>query len=211
MSVIPARRMVILAAVAALTAGCGLPAELDREADPARTGAQERPRPAVTAPAANAPAATAPASGAPTGAGCPDTGARVSTGMVTAAMGLRATTVTLTNCGERDQRLNGYPDVRVRDVEHRPMNVTVLKGPGPITQLEDPGPHPVTLKPGESAYSVFVWRYSAVDTATLRGSGVYVEIAPVAGAARQTVQPEGGLDIGETGMLGTTAWQKAAE
>ncbi|SDM06847.1 Protein of unknown function [Streptomyces wuyuanensis] len=131
--------------------------------------------------------------------------------MVSTAMGLRAMPVTITNCGTRDRQLNGYPDVRVRDAENRPMDVTVLKGPGPITQLEDPGPHPVPLRPGESARSVFVWRYSAVDAATLRGSGVYVEIGARAGDARQTVEPDGGLDIGETGLLGTTAWQKVPE
>ncbi|WP_328404691.1 hypothetical protein OHS70_36185 [Streptomyces sp. NBC_00390] len=46
---------------------------------------------------------------------------------------------------------------------------------------------------------------------TQRGSGVYVEIAPTAGVDRQTVQPEGGLDVGDTGLLGTTAWQKAVD
>ncbi|MFF8610438.1 DUF4232 domain-containing protein [Streptomyces sp. NPDC015346] len=143
--------------------------------------------------------------------GCPASGVKVSTGAVNAAMGLRAMPVTLTNCGGGARRLNGYPDVRVRDVENERMDVTVLKGPEPITQLDDPGPHPMTLAPGESARSVFVWRYSAVDAATLRGSGVYVEIGPAAGAERQTVEPEGGLDVGETGLLGTTAWQKVVD
>ncbi|MGW2560330.1 DUF4232 domain-containing protein [Streptomyces sp. NPDC001514] len=210
MTVIPVTRVLALTAVAAvLTTGCGLAAELDREADPARTGARERPR-TEEGERPRSPGDTAPPPSAAT-QDCPDTGVRVSTEMVTAAMGLRATTVMLTNCGERDQRLNGYPDVRVRDVDHKRMDVTVLKGPGPITQLDDPGPHPVTLRPGDSAYSVFVWRYSAVDAATRRGSGVYVDIAPSAGAERQTVQPEGGLDIGETGLLGTTAWEKVAD
>ncbi|WP_137991780.1 DUF4232 domain-containing protein [Streptomyces vilmorinianum] len=214
MTAIPTRLALSLAAAAVLTTGCGLGAELDREADPARTGAGARPKPSVTAAPAEPPI-TGPrpgASPAPTGPqGCPSTGVRVTTGMVNAAMGLRSMPVTLTNCGVREQRLNGYPDVRVRDVNRARMDVTVLKGPEPITRLDDPGPHPVTLKPGESARSVFVWRYSAVDAASLRGSGVYVEIGPAAGAERQTVEPEGGLDIGETGLLGTTAWQKVVD
>ncbi|MCZ7461794.1 hypothetical protein [Streptomyces sp. WMMC940] len=45
------------------------------------------------------------------------------------------------------------------------MDVTVLKGTEPITRLDDPGPHPVPLRPGDSARSVSVWRYSAVDAA----------------------------------------------
>jgi hypothetical protein len=215
MTVIPVRHTLILTAmVAALTAGCGLSDELEREADPARTGMPARPRPTGTGPSTGEqtlpPGRAEPAPSA-SAQGCPKTGVQVSTGMVTTAMGLRAMTVTLTNCGEREQRLNGYPDVRVRDVNHERMDVTVLEGPEPITQLDDPGPHPVTLKPEESARSVFVWRYSAVDTATLRGSGVYVEIAPAAGVDRQTVQPDGGLDIGDTGLLGTTAWEKVVD
>lgn len=219
------RRAVVLAASAAVLAtGCGLSAELDREADPARTGADTRPGRPAPGPPVPDPPGSRPSSDVrdpsreaagerpPPGAhDCPASGVRVSTGMVSATMGLRAMPVTITNCGTRDQRLNGYPDVRVRDADKRPMDVTVLEGPEPITRLDDPGPHPVPLRPGESARSVFVWRYSAVDAATLRGSGVYVEIGPGAGAARQTVEPEGGLDIGETGLLGTTAWTKVTD
>lgn len=223
MTVTGVGRAVILAASAAvLASGCGLSAELEREADPGRT-AEARPGPRAPGPPVSGPpgprpstGAQPPSRGAPGGPPaaaerCPATGVRVSTGMVNAAMGLRAMPVTITNCGTCDRQLNGYPDVRVRDMENRPMDVTVLKGTGPIAQLEDPGPHPVPLRPGESARSVFVWRYSAVDPATLRGSGVYVEIGPRAGDARQTVEPEGGLDIGETGLLGTTAWQKVRD
>ncbi|MGW7431583.1 DUF4232 domain-containing protein [Streptomyces sp. NPDC054861] len=208
------RRALLLAAVAALCAGCGLAAEIDREVDPARTGAQAPPRPSATGGAdapAPGPAAGAVPDPATTAGACPASGWRVTTGSVNAAMGLRAMPVTLTRCGTAELRLNGYPDVRVRDVGRRPMDVTVLKGPEPITSLDDPGPHPVVLAPGESARSVFVWRYSAVDTATQRGSGVYVEIAPAPGAPRQTVEPDGGLDIGETGLLGTTAWRKVLD
>lgn len=207
MTGISARPALFLVTLSVLTSACGLSAELDREADPART-APRAVRPAASPPAAAVP--PAPSASVP-GAGCPSTGLRVSTGMVTAAMGLRAMTVTLTNCGGSDRKVEGYPDVRVRGADRKPMQVTVLKGPGPITTLDDPGPHPVPLKPGESAYSVFVWRYSAVDAATLDGSGVYVEIAPAAGTAPQTVMPDGGLDIGDTGLLGTIAWQKTAE
>ncbi|MFF8275961.1 DUF4232 domain-containing protein [Streptomyces lateritius] len=218
MTVISVRRALVVAAgvavAAVVTGGCGLSAEIDREVDPERTRAAASPKPPPTV----APVETGaprPGDAEPTpsvaATGCPATGVKVSTGAVNAAMGLRAMPVTLTNCGGGTQRLNGYPDVRVRDVENERMDVTVLKGTGPITQLDDPGPHPVTLAPGESARSVFVWRYSAVDAATLRGSGVRVEIGPAVGAERQTVEPEGGLDVGETGLLGTTAWQKVVD
>ncbi|MFG2332425.1 DUF4232 domain-containing protein [Streptomyces sp. NPDC048604] len=205
------RHALLLAALGLLASGCGLSAELDREADPARTAAQRRPSAPAPSVAAPGGVRTAPSPSAPAGPACPAPGIRVSSGMVTAAMGLRAMPVTLTNCGSADQKVDGYPDVQVRDVDRRRMDVTVLKGTGPITTLDDPGPRPVTLKPGESARSMFVWRYSAVDPATGAGSGVYVEIAPAAGVARQTVVPEGGLDIGDTGLLGTTSWQKVVE
>lgn len=216
MTAISPRHGLLLAAAAVLTAGCGLGAELDREVDPERTGshATAEPPAAPSRPGGPGDLGVTPQVEPPRPTAsqeCPATGVKVTTGMVNAAMGLRAMPVTVTNCGAGEQHVNGYPDVRVRDVNREPMDVTVLKGPGPITQLDDPGPHPVTLKPGESARSVFVWRYSAVDAATLRGSGVYVEIAPAAGVARQTVEPEGGLDIGETGLLGTTAWQKVTD
>ncbi|MEU4269973.1 DUF4232 domain-containing protein [Streptomyces sp. NPDC026092] len=209
MTVISPRHGMVLLAAALLTAGCGLGAELDREADPERTGVHATAGADVAAEPSVAPPLEPPTATAPEG--CPATGVNVTTGMVNAAMGLRAMPVTITNCGTGEQRVNGYPDVRVRDMNRQPMDVTVLKGTGPIAQMEDPGPHPVTLKPGESARSVFAWRYSAVDPATQRGSGVYVEIAPAPGVARQTVVPEGGLDVGETGLLGTTAWEKVAD
>jgi hypothetical protein len=212
---ISVRHALVVTALAALCAGCGLAAEIDREVDPARTGAQALPRPSSTDAPDDAGPTPGPRAATPeaatTAEACPATGWRVTTGAVNAAMGLRAMPVTVTHCARDLLRLNGYPDVRVRDVAREPMDVTVLKGPEPITRLDDPGPHPVALAPGESARSVFVWRYSAVDAATRRGSGVYVEIAPAAGAPRQTVEPEGGLDVGETGLLGTTAWSKVLD
>ncbi|WP_440582049.1 DUF4232 domain-containing protein [Streptomyces flavofungini] len=96
-----------------------------------------------------------------------------------------------------------------RGLDRQLFHVTVLKGTEPVTTMDDPGPRRVRLRPGESAYTSLVWRYSAVDAATREGSGVYVEIGPAEGAPRQTIEPEGGLDIGETGLLGTTAWQRS--
>ncbi|MFJ2768905.1 DUF4232 domain-containing protein [Streptomyces sp. NPDC087300] len=216
----PLRHAVALSATALLVAGCGLSAELDREANPEReptatdTGSGPGSAgPAPTASASHGPedvelGPDAPATGTPR---CPKSGVTMSPGMVTATMGLRAMSVTVTNCGKGTRQLNGYPDIRVRGVDKQLFRVNVLKGTEPVTTMDDPGPRRVTLKPGESAYTSLVWRYSAVDAATLAGSGVYVEIGTGKGAARQTIEPDGGLDIGETGMLGTTAWQRSPE
>ncbi|MGV9878853.1 DUF4232 domain-containing protein [Streptomyces sp. NPDC003006] len=192
-----------LTVTALLMSGCGLSAELDREVNPEREPTAPTPAPTTSTLAPTAPAPTAPP--------CPKSGLSVSPGMVTAAMGLRAMSVTLTNCGKGVRELNGYPDIRVRGVDRQLFDVTVLKGTEPVTTMDDPGPSRVRLRPGESAYTSLVWRYSAVDAATKRGSGVYVEIGPAKGAPRRTIEPEGGLDIGETGMLGTTAWQRSPE
>ncbi|MEV0124501.1 DUF4232 domain-containing protein [Streptomyces sp. NPDC050703] len=202
----PLRRAVILAVAPLLLAGCGLAAELEREADPAREATTPEAGPSGPAePSGPAPGPTEPPAAGP----CPDSGWRMSPGMVTAAMGLRAMSVTLTNCGTGVREVNGYPDIRVRGLDRRLFAVTVLKGTEPVTSMDDPGPRRVRLRPGQSAYTSLVWRYSAVDAATREGSGVYVDIGPTEGAARQTVEPDGGLDIGETGMLGTTAWQRS--
>ncbi|MEU6820280.1 DUF4232 domain-containing protein [Streptomyces atriruber] len=195
-----------LAATALLLTGCGLSEELERETNP------ERHRPSseatVPAPATNSPTARLPDEPDDTPR-CPKSGVTMSPGMVTAAMGLRAMSVTMTNCGDTARDVKGYPDIRVRGLDRELFDVTVLKGTEPVTTMDDPGSHRVVLRPGESAYTSLVWRYSAVDASTRRGSGVYVEIGAAKGAPRQTIEPDGGLDIGETGMLGTTAWQKS--
>lgn len=220
----PLRQALALSATALLVAGCGLSAELDREANPEREPKTEatRPEPSRSEPSRSEPGApddlslgadgpspaASPSPGTPP---CPKSGVTMSPGMVTAAMGLRAMSVTVTNCGKGVRRLNGYPDIRVRGLGKQLFRVNVLKGTEPVTTMDDPGPRRVTLKPGESAYTSLVWRYSAVDAATREGSGVYVEIGIGTDAARQTIEPDGGLDIGETGMLGTTAWQRSPE
>ncbi|MEV5982544.1 DUF4232 domain-containing protein [Streptomyces sp. NPDC052114] len=215
MTVVPRslRRAGALTATALLLAGCGLSEELDREANPERTPAPvaTRPDPTPTDPGAGLPgdASRGPGAPSPTAGGCPRSGVTTAPGMVTAAMGLRAMSVTVTNCGKDVRVLNGYPDIRVRGVDRQLFDVTVLKGTEPVTTMDDPGPRRVELEPGESAYTSLVWRYSAVDAATRSGSGVYVEIGTAKGAPRRTIEPDGGLDIGETGMLGTTAWQKS--
>ncbi|MEU6123840.1 DUF4232 domain-containing protein [Streptomyces sp. NPDC047123] len=231
------RRAAALVAAGLLLAGCGLSEELDREMNPGRASDPVATPSAPSAATPSGANATAPSGTAPTGLGtppviagpsgsvagrpgerrpsatatgrCPRSGLTMSPGMVTAAMGLRAMSVTATNCGDRVRTVDGYPDIRVRGLDHELFAVTVLTGTEPVTTMDDPGPRRIALEPGQSAYTSLVWRYSAVDAGTRRGSGVYVEIGPGKGAPRRTVEPDGGLDIGETGMLGTTAWQRS--
>ncbi|MGW0909708.1 DUF4232 domain-containing protein [Streptomyces sp. NPDC002853] len=142
---------------------------------------------------------------------CPASGVRIEAGMVSPAMGLRAMSVTLTNCGKDTYRLKGYPKMRVLDEHREPLDVQVLEGTEPImARDDDPGPrHSVTLKQGEAAYTVVVWRNTVTDTTTTAVSGTYLKVTPAPGARPGTVTPEGRIDLGNTGRIGTTAWQRS--
>lgn len=207
------RYVAVLSAVALLATGCGLSEELERERDPGRTSSAGGGSSAATVPAApptEAPVETAPPEvpQAATPSACPSSGVRIESGAVESAMGLRAMGVTLTNCGKRVHRLNGYPKLRVLDEHREPLDVQILEGPQPVTQLDDPGPHPVALQPGEAARTSLVWRNTVTDTTTTAVSGTYLEVTPSPGARPGTVTPEGRIDLGNTGRIGTTAWQK---
>ncbi|UUU26003.1 DUF4232 domain-containing protein [Streptomyces sp. DSM 40750] len=219
----------LAALVAALTlavGGCGLSAEVDRELDP------DRAVPSVSAASAGTgqpeglrvsepPDATAsglevwPTGGAsadPTAA-CPSSGVRMLPDLVEAAMGLRAMGVTLTNCGTKPYTVNGYPFLQVLDEGGEPYDdVRVLQGPQDITSgVPDPGPHKVTLRPGESARTSLVWRNTVTEADVPAVNAPYLRIAPLAGRPAEVLTPEGGIDLGNTGRLGATAWTKAAE
>ncbi|EST38700.1 hypothetical protein N566_05965 [Streptomycetaceae bacterium MP113-05] len=192
-----ARPAVAVLLLAALTTGCGLGAELEREANPART-----PGPGATTTVPGPGPSTAPSLAPPPQAlptACPESGLRATTGFVSAAMGQRATSVTLTNCGDTPQKLNGYPSLTVLDEDHRPLDVEVLQGTKGITAgLSGPKkPVPVTLAPGEAAETGIAWR----NTVTL-------SVAPAPGEPAQVVEIDGGLDLGNTGRLGTTPWHR---
>ncbi|WP_181449352.1 DUF4232 domain-containing protein, partial [Nonomuraea aridisoli] len=84
---------------------------------------------------------------------------------VNAAMGLRVQSMTLTNCGGQALHLNGYPGVRLLDETGDPLDVRIDEGAQQVTTaVRDPGPHPVTLRPGEDAHFALVWRNTYTDT-----------------------------------------------
>ncbi|MBA4861975.1 DUF4232 domain-containing protein [Streptomyces sp. PSKA54] len=122
-------------------------------------------------------------------------------------MGLRAQTVTLTNCGKQPYRLNGYPSVRVLDENGKVMDgVKAVQGTDsiPMAPPEDAEPGPLILDPGESAQTNLVWRSGAQ-------AGTYLRIAPAAGDEPVTVRVADPLDIGPEGELGATAWHMAED
>ncbi|MEV0223825.1 DUF4232 domain-containing protein [Streptomyces sp. NPDC050704] len=197
-------RSVVTAAVLALSVGgCGLGAELDREANPDRKPPERKPSsapPVVSAAPVPEPSAPGPLQEA--GGGCPPSGVRIGTGLVDGAMGLRAMTLTLTNCGERPYELNGYPAITVLDEAGDPFpEVRTVKGTDQVPMAGNaPGPEPLTLDPGEAAQAGLVWRMHNTD-------GVYLRVTPQKGRDTVTVRVQDTLDIGPDNILGTSPWK----
>ena len=207
------RPVVLTCLMVTVTSGCGLGAELDRERDPERTAA---PLPSAVGTDASAPLRIEPPElptsvpvPSPSGSvpglqdrGCPGSGLRLGTGPVNAAMGLRAMTLVLTNCGKRPYAVDGYPDVvGVLGPEGDPITgVRRVVGTDKVPMApEDPGPAPFTLRPGESARAGLYWRMAAED-------GTYLRVAPRKGQSVVTLPLPDPLDIGPENTLGTTAW-----
>lgn len=199
-------RYALLVTVLTLCAsGCGLSTELEREVDPdpERPPATTRPPTPPPAPPASVTPDASPSVPVQPGQGCPPSGVRFGTGLVDAAMGLRATTLTVTNCSSEPYELNGYPVVAVLDESGAAMKgVRTVEGTDEVSMApEDPGPRPLTLAPGETAGAGLYWRMNAEK-------GIFVRVAARKGDDVTTVRAEDYLDIGPENVLGTTAWKK---
>lgn len=132
----------------------------------------------------------------------------ITVGQVDTASGLRAVGVVLTNCGQADYTVNGYPVVRVLDGDRRPLEVTVGNGSQPVSSPDsyDAPPEPVVVKAGEHVTARVLWRNTVDDTSVPALTGQYLEIAPAAGEAAQVVAVDGGIDLGTTGRVAVNAW-----
>ncbi|MEW2400494.1 DUF4232 domain-containing protein [Streptomyces sp. NPDC046862] len=200
-------RYALLFGVLALCAsGCGLSTELDRELDPdpERPPATSRaPEPPPAPPSASVTPDASPSVRVQPQEGCPPSGVRFGTELVNAAMGLRATTLTLTNCSSKPYELKGYPSVTVLDESGAAMKgVRTVEGTDEVPMApEDPGPQPLTLAPGETAGAALYWRMNT-------GKSTFLRVAPGKGDDVTTVRAEDYLDIGPENVLGTTAWKK---
>ncbi|MFH9353353.1 DUF4232 domain-containing protein [Kitasatospora sp. NPDC017646] len=147
------------------------------------------------------PSAEAPRSDGP----CPESGVRVGVDRGDAAMGLRVVGLHLSNCGTAAVTLDGYPELHVLDVDHKPVDgVQVVHGGARIasgTGADDP-PREFALQPGEGARSTLVWRNTTEGGAPVNAP--YLRVRATPGAAPVMVTPE--LDLGTTGRLGVGAW-----
>ncbi|MCX5067933.1 DUF4232 domain-containing protein [Micromonospora lupini] len=193
-----------VAAVAAvlLLAACTIDEHRYQGGDP--TGPPPPPRVHPTA----TPAATPSASADPL-ADCPASGVRIRSTGGDAAMGLRALGVELINCGERPYRLNGYPVLWVLDEQRKPIILSVVNGAKEITSGFDEPPRPVTLQRGERAVATVLWRNLVTDSEVVATAGTYLTVAPSAGQPAEEVDPDGPVDVGNTGQIGVSAWKKA--
>ncbi|MER7439387.1 DUF4232 domain-containing protein [Micromonospora avicenniae] len=144
----------------------------------------------------------------PTGA-CPESGVLIRSTGSDAAMGLRALGLELINCGTAPYRLNGYPALTVQDEQHQQIRVTVIKGAEEITSGFDAPPVPITLSPGGRATAAVLWRNTVTDTTVEATTGAYLDVAPDVGRPAQAVDPDGPIDLGNTGRIGVSAWKEA--
>ncbi|MES4901621.1 DUF4232 domain-containing protein [Streptomyces sp. NPDC000395] len=137
---------------------------------------------------------------------CPKSGVYVQAEEPSAAMGLRAMTLRLTNCGKRAYTLKGYPTVRVLDGDGKPLDVRVGHGSSGIATLEnfDAPPRQVTLRPHETAVAGVAWRNTVTDSTVPAVNGKALDVAPTEGSPRQTVTEL--IDLGNTGKLGVSPW-----
>ncbi|MGW0478754.1 DUF4232 domain-containing protein [Nonomuraea sp. NPDC003214] len=144
---------------------------------------------------------------APARSRCPRSGLRLTAEPANAAMGLRAQTLILTNCGKRVRQVSGYPKVRLLDTAGDPLKVRLDRGAQEITTaVADPGPETVTLRPGRSAHFSLAWRNTYTDTSRRSEVGATTGATVVVTAAGTRLTVDTPVDLGSTGVLGVTAW-----
>ncbi|WP_329385572.1 DUF4232 domain-containing protein [Streptomyces sp. NBC_01351] len=168
------------------------------------TGCEAAPAPAAARPSVSAvpPAAEA----------CPEGGVRLVEGTGDAAMGLRVEGYELVNCGATDYVLEGYPEIRLLDKAHRPVEVAVGHGSAPITSqvpAVDAAPQRVTLAPGQASSLSVVWRNLVTDATAPAVEGWVLEVTPRPGAPRVSLALSRPVDLGNTGRLGIGPWAAA--
>ncbi|GAB3855759.1 DUF4232 domain-containing protein [Dactylosporangium cerinum] len=189
-------RWLPLAAMAVL-AGCGT--------TPAHPDAPAMARPDVSFAATTPAPSSSPSVVTPPSPACLAPGVMLSVGEVDAAMGLRAVTLTLRNCGTATYTVKGYPAVDVLDDARTVLDVAVLDGTSNVSAIErfNNPPARVDVKPGGTAVAVLVWRNLTTDAATV-AKGAYLSVAPAQGQPRHTLALY--VDPGNTGKLAVSPW-----
>lgn len=140
--------------------------------------------------------------------GCPESGLSVRPGGQEAAMGLRVLQIVVVNCGAAPRTVRGHPAVRVLDEDRRPLDAVASPGSSGISGVAsfDAAPATVTLQPGQQATSAVLWRNLVTDPSVPATLGGYLEVTVTGGDPPQVIEPEGGIDLGNTGKLGVAPW-----
>lgn len=197
----PASVMVLLTGLTGCS-GFLVPAgEGEREPTPsvqAATPPSVTPPPAVDVPARSPAPSPTPS---PTG-DCPASGTVVTMGEVQAVMMSRAVVLTLTNCGSKPYRVDGYPSVQALggDGERLPVKVN----PGGSMFGHDKGPQARTLKPGATVRSMLAWVSTQEGGELVMADALELAAAPDSGARVYRLE---GHDIRYMDELNMTAWR----
>ncbi|WP_443065797.1 DUF4232 domain-containing protein [Streptomyces sp. NBC_00503] len=169
--------------------------------------------PAAPGPTAGTPSGGPRAGASSAGEACPEGGVRLVEGDGNAAMGLRAESVQLVNCGTGPYVVEGYPQLRLLDKAQAPVEVTVARGAAGITTGApnvDAPPQEVVIAPGQSAYVPMVWRNLVTETDVVATEGWVLEVVPRPGAPKLVLRLTRPVDLGNTGKLGIGPWTALA-
>jgi hypothetical protein len=187
-------RLVGLGVVLLLAGGCGT--EVAAGSSPQETPQETLPpinrpvRPTLT------PQATLPPKS------CPPSGGAITVGPVDPALGHRAATIKLTNCGPKTLTVDGYPEVAVLNAKRARFKLTVAHGSSYMAI--DPGPTRIRLAKGESVLASVAWSNTVTSGDDNKGS--YYAISWRQGVA-PVIWPEY-IDTGTTGKITLTAWNR---
>jgi hypothetical protein len=137
---------------------------------------------------------------------CPADGVRVTSGPVDGAMGVRAVTLFLTNCGGAPFTVSGYPEVGVVGADGE-VPLEVVRGFPPGDPVGDAPPGTFVLDAGESAQAPVLWRLlvEGGDTGSVTAPLV---VAPGPGRERRRAGVD--LDLGTTRKVTVGAWRPGA-
>ncbi|MGI5336304.1 DUF4232 domain-containing protein [Streptomyces sp. CA-181903] len=199
----------LLIACSAVPVACARPAPAPTVRDQAggRPGPAAEPLPTNAVPYGGTP--SAPAGPGPSAPPCPREGLRVTAEPVEGAMGLRSMGIRLDNCGTVPRTVEGHPGLRVLGEKGEPLDVTVHDDLTAVARSGAPNTpaRPVTLRPGAAAVAAVLWRNTYDDTRRPPLLGRRLEVTPAPGVRAQTIEPEGGVDLGSTGRLAVDSWQ----
>ncbi|REK89279.1 DUF4232 domain-containing protein [Streptomyces inhibens] len=154
---------------------------------------------AVGASAGMASAVSAAGAGAAAGSCRPGTLKVTTTDAGSSQVGMshEGTYLRVTNTGSSSCTISGYAGLALEGAGHTALRTTARHGDTYFAK--DPGAHPVTLKPGKSAFADLVWTHADASPAPAK----YLQVSPTGSNAHSVVAFDHGVD---NATLSITAW-----